>query len=54
MVDSAAACARGRAKPSWSRTQGEANAGAIGEPEDADPAPVSRVIRVRAVVGSII
>jgi hypothetical protein len=54
MIDSAAACARGRARPSRSRTQGEANVEAIGEPEDADPATVSRVIRVRGVVESII
>jgi hypothetical protein len=50
MADSAAACARGRARSSWSRTQGEAFGGAKGEPEDADPAPISRVIRVREVV----
>src|SRR5436190_22708824 len=41
MVDSAAACARGRARSSRSRTQGEAFGGAKGEPEDADPAPIS-------------
>src|SRR5881392_3445564 len=54
MVDSAAACARGRARSSRSRTQGEAFGGAKGEPEDADPAPISCVIRVRAVVGPAI
>src|SRR5881397_3090971 len=54
MIDPAAACARGRARPSRSRTQGEANVGAIGEPEDADPAPVSRVIRVRGVARLVI
>src|SRR3954464_13517896 len=54
MSDSTAACTRGRARPSWSRTQGEAHAGGMGEPEDADPAQVSRVIRVRGVVESLI
>jgi hypothetical protein len=54
MVDSMAACARGRARSSRSRTQGEAFGGAKGEPEDADPAPISRVIRVRGVVESTI
>jgi hypothetical protein len=54
MVDFTAACARGRARPSWSRTHGEANAEVIGEPEDADPATVSRVIRVREAVESAI
>jgi hypothetical protein len=54
MVDSAAACARGRARSSRSRTQGEAFGGAKGEAEDADPAQISRVIRVRGVVESTI
>jgi hypothetical protein len=54
MIDPVAACARGRARPSRSRTQGEANVEAIGEPEDDDPATVSGVIRVRGVVGSVI
>src|SRR3954464_13550228 len=54
MIDPAAARARGRAKSSRSRTQGEAFGGAKGEPEDADPAPISRVIRVRGVVESAI
>src|SRR3954470_22787221 len=52
MGDSAVACTRGRGRPSWSRTQGEAHAGGMGEPEDADPAQVSRVIRVRGVAES--
>src|SRR5207248_110930 len=52
MGDSAAACTRGRGRPSWSRTQGEAHAGGMGEPEDADPARISRVIRVRGVAES--
>src|SRR5918912_3745467 len=47
MGDSAAARARGRARRGRSRTQGEAFGGAKGEPEDADPAPISRVIRAR-------
>jgi len=34
--------------------QGEADAGRIGEPEDADPAQVWRVIRVRGVAESAI
>src|SRR5437763_4686997 len=54
MVDSAAACARGRARSSRSRTQGEAFGGAKGEPEDADPAQISRVIRARGVGESTI
>jgi hypothetical protein len=54
MTESMAECARGRARPSRSRTQGEANVEAIGEPEDADPATVSGVIRVRVVVESVI
>jgi hypothetical protein len=54
MVDSAAAWARGRARSSRSRTQGEAFGCAKGEPEDADPAQISRAIRVREVVGSAI
>src|SRR5919108_2536907 len=36
MVASWPGCPRWRREPSRSRTQGEANAGAIGEPEDAD------------------
>jgi hypothetical protein len=54
MVDSAAACARGRARSSRSRTQGDAFGGAKGESEDADPAQISRVIRARGVVESTI
>src|SRR3954463_5946965 len=54
MADPAAARAWGRARSSRSRTQGEAFGGAKGEPEDADPAPISRVIRVRGVVESAI
>ena len=54
MSDSAAAGARGRRRPSWSRTQGEAHAGGMGEPEDVDPAQVRGVIRVRVVVESLI
>src|SRR3954471_16512369 len=54
MVDSAAACARGRARSSRSRTQGEAFGGAKGEPEDADPAQISSVIRACGVAESTI
>src|SRR6185295_6466519 len=39
------ACHRGRAGSSWSRTQGEAHAWCMGEPEDADPAKVMCAIR---------
>ena len=46
MIGSAAARARGRGRPSWSRTQDEVHAGGMGESEDADPAPISRVIGV--------
>jgi hypothetical protein len=45
---------RGIRGSSRSRTQGEANTGRIGEPEDADPAPISRIHPARAVVESII
>jgi len=54
MIDFAAACARGRGRPSWSRKQGEADTRGIGEPDDADPAKEFRVIRVRVVVESVI
>src|SRR4051794_28827246 len=54
MADFSAACARGRARRGRSRTQGDAFGGAKGEPEDADPAPISSVIRVRGVVESAI
>src|SRR3954449_13538045 len=54
MVGFSAACVRGRVRSSRARTQGDAFGGAKGEPEDAGPAQISRVIRVRGVVGSII
>ncbi len=54
MIDPAAACARGRARASWPRTQAEADAGGIGEDEDKGPAKLWRVIRACGVVGSII
>ena len=54
MTDSTAACARGRARPSSSRTQGDALGGTKGEPEDAEMRRYSRVIRVRGVVGLVI
>jgi len=44
----------GRARSSRSRTQGEAFGGAKGEPEDVDPAQISRVIRVHGVGESTI
>src|SRR3954454_20020929 len=54
MADLSAACARGRARRGRSRTQGDAFGGAKGEPEDADPVPISRGIRVRGGVESAI
>jgi len=50
MVGFAAACARGRTRSSRSRTQGDAFGGAKGEPEDAESAQISCVIRVRVAV----
>jgi hypothetical protein len=38
MIGSVAAYVRARVRPSWARTQGEAHAGCMGKPEDADPA----------------
>jgi hypothetical protein len=46
MIDSQSACARGLARPSSSRTQGEAFGGAKGEPEDAEMRRAGRIIRV--------
>ena len=54
MVDSTAACDRGRAWPSRSRTQGAALGGAKGKPEDAEVRSAMRVIRVCGVVESTI
>jgi hypothetical protein len=65
MTGSAAACARGRARPRWARIErfalaprltalGEAHAGCMGEPEDADPPKIWRVIRACVVVESVI
>jgi hypothetical protein len=54
MVDFAAACVRGRLGSSRSRTQGEANTGGIGEPEDADPAQIPAGIRTRGAAKSTI
>jgi len=54
MIDSTAAYVRGRPGSSRSRTQGEANTGGIGEPEDDDPAPTPVGNRMRGVVESII
>jgi hypothetical protein len=53
MADPAAACVRDRSGSSRSRTQGEANTGGIGEPEDDDPALITAGIRTRGVVESI-
>src|SRR4029453_5120041 len=54
MIDSAAPRARGRRRPSWSRTQGRSLAGGKARPEDEDPAKGFAVIRVRGVGGSVI
>jgi hypothetical protein len=54
MVDSAAAWCPGDSGIKPVRTQGEANTGCIGEPEDADPAPIIRIHPARGVVESII
>src|SRR2546421_11062734 len=54
MIDPAAACARGRARPSRSRTQGDANAGSHWRARGHGDAQVSHAIRVRGVVGSVI
>src|SRR4051812_4240909 len=52
MVDFAAACARGRARPSWAPRAAEADSRCpIGEDARGDPAPVWRVIRVRGAAG---
>jgi hypothetical protein len=50
MVGFAAACVRGWAGSSRSRTQGEANTGGIGEPEDDDPAQIPAGSRTCGVV----
>jgi hypothetical protein len=52
-IGSPATCARGRDRPRWARTQGEAHAGCMGESEDADPPKEWRVIRACVVVESI-
>jgi hypothetical protein len=54
MIDSTAAWAWERARPSRSRTQGEAFGGAKGEPEDEDMRSAARAIQVCAVVESVI
>jgi hypothetical protein len=54
MTDFTAACAWGRARPSRSRTQGEAFGGAKGEPEDDDMRSAARVIQACGVVESVI
>jgi hypothetical protein len=46
MIESQLACARGFARPSSSRTQGEVFGGAKGEPEDAEMRRAGRVSRV--------
>src|SRR6185437_2639151 len=45
MIGSAATRARGRAGPSWARTQEGSQAGCLAPPEDADPATAMRVLR---------
>jgi hypothetical protein len=45
MIESQATCARGFARPSSSRTQGEAFGGAKGEPEDAEMRRAGRISR---------
>src|SRR5205807_7516524 len=54
MAGPTAARARGRARPSSSRTQGDALGGTKGESEDTEMRRYSRVIRVRGVVGPAI
>jgi hypothetical protein len=54
MIDSAVACAWGRAWPSTPRTQGAAFGGAKGKPEDAGMRGATLVIQVRGIVGSVI
>jgi hypothetical protein len=54
MIDAAAACAWERARPSRSRTQGEAFGGAKGEPEDEDMRSGARAIQACSVAGSVI
>jgi hypothetical protein len=46
MIVSQSMCARGFARPSSSRTQGEAFGGAKGEPEDEELRSIMRVIQV--------
>ena len=52
MVDSTAACDRGRAWPSRSRTQGAALGGAKGKPEDEDVRRRPKVPPPRVLAGS--
>jgi hypothetical protein len=54
MSDFAAACAWGRGGTKPGEDEGEAFAGGKGKPEDEDPAPVLRVIRVHGAVESLI
>jgi hypothetical protein len=54
MIDFRSACARGFARPSSSRTQGEAFGGAKGEPEDAEMRRAGRISRVCADWESVI
>src|SRR3954470_18922845 len=54
MAGSAAACPRGRRRPSWSRTQGRSLAGGKARAEDADPAKANAVSRGCGVAGPAI
>jgi hypothetical protein len=54
MIDFTAACAWERARPSRSRTQGEAFGGAKGETEDEDMRRAAHAIQACGVVESVI
>jgi len=50
MVDSAAACVRGRARARWAPTADEAGTGGTGEDVGGGPATAWRVIRACVVM----
>jgi len=52
-IDSTAACAWGRGRPSRSRRQGEAFAGGKGEPEDDEMRRADASSRCAGIVGLI-
>jgi hypothetical protein len=54
MIDSQSACDWGFARPSSSRTQGEAFGGAKGKPEDAEMRRAGRISQARGGWGSVI